>query len=119
MNVFDTLRDLISAKRTENSLIFQNEEWNVGLDQALGIISRAEREGTSCSTSDCPAWIIAKDKLPTVSDTYLVTVPGVARPVSWAYDAETHSWVTFCGHKIDVIAWMPLPRAYTDKKEEA
>ena len=119
MNVFDALRELISEKRVENSLVFKNEEWNIGLDQALGIISRLERESGGCIMNTCPGeWIRTKDRLPAVSGVYLVTTPGLDKPVSWSYDAEAHEWVAFCDHKIDVIAWMPLPRKYTDKKEK-
>ena len=122
MSTLETLRNMIEEKRAENILIFQNEEWNVGLDQTLGMISRIEREGLAIEPPTALAdWVNVTEALPPATGTYLVTVPGIEMPVSWSFDAERHEWVSFCNHPVIVEAWMPLPRRYIKNapKEES
>lgn len=55
-----------------------------------------------------PKWITGR--LPPYDDEYIVTCKGATRAMELTYENE--KWINSEGKEFEVIAWMPLPKAY-------
>lgn len=87
-------------------------------------------------TPQQPAWIPVSERLPEVNGSYLTTIKGIGyynRIRSFAnslhkidkydFSSKKAGWYFYdseCGYieETDVIAWMPLPKPYTESEDE-
>ena len=69
-----------------------------------------------------PQWIPVSEKLPDKKDDYLCSYNGCAVVDICEYDPDRNEWGFFYdgGWKVvsNVIAWMPLPEPYAERREE-
>lgn len=62
-------------------------------------------------------WVDVRDRLPSESGYYLVSIKGSRETTTWFYgiSSDEKGWDEFEGHK-DIIAWKPLPQPYERKE---
>ena len=69
-----------------------------------------------------PQWIPCSERLPDKTDDYLCSYNGCAVADICEYDPDRNEWGFFYdgGWKVvsNVIAWLPLPEPYTERRKE-
>ena len=55
-------------------------------------------------------WIPLNERLPEISDWYIITVGAPRCTYADYYDKIHNEWQDYCGS--DILAWMPMPRPY-------
>lgn len=62
-------------------------------------------------------WVDVRDRLPSESGYYLVSIKGARETTTWFYGISSNEkgWDEFEGHE-DIIAWRPLPQPYERKE---
>ena len=64
-------------------------------------------------------WVDVRDRLPSESGYYLVSIKGARETTTWFYgiSSDEKGWDEFEGHE-DIIAWKPLPKPYERKENK-
>lgn len=118
------LRRAADAQRRAYSGNLYHEGIAQGLDDAAGILGKVRCE-------DGAHWTPCSERLPEIGDTYIVTgIQKDSHEKEWHYFVDVASnygdyiddyWDTFNdwieGQETHVIAWMPLPEPYEERRE--
>ena len=125
--IFAKIREKLERQQNVNRYTFHNDEWNVGVDQAIKIVSQVETEysnpknpNKSENPTSSDGWIPCSERLPEkpkfCEDSYLVQEDVVVTPYSAYWDGEC--WSETDGTVLSgIIAWQQLPAPYKPKEE--
>lgn len=101
-SVFEKIIEKLEDRQYENRHKLHNDEWNIGIDQAIEIVKQESEKYNN-------GWIPCSELLPAYGQTVLASV--CAEDAEWkiiiACYKEEDSWLD---GKID--AWQPLPEPF-------
>ena len=120
MNVFDVLREKLTAEKTNNpSLMSQAEFWRNGIDDAIKIVNQVEQQYNN-------GWIPA-DQPPKNDEPVLLSFENFTTPLVGRYEEDEKGngnyYVgdedeTFLSQGIFVNAWQPLPAPFREDMQQ-
>lgn len=107
------VKEMLEALEKE---LRQNKQYSAA-DKLLPIIQEADVSDTNVGK-----WIPYSERLPEESDTYLCTTYN-GNLMDLPYSSKHQAFNAFDGeaepqHKIDVIAWQPLPAPYREARHD-
>ena len=110
MNVLEELKKKIADIETQ-SLAMEGCRPTFTVSDIMDLIDSVEQH-----------WIPCSERLPDKTDDYLCSYNGCAVVDICEYDPDRNEWGFFYdgGWKVvsNVIAWMPLPEPYAERREE-